>query len=480
MKDKVQEVRTRGIKCIPIDQLIPHPDNPRKELGDISELTESIRATGIYQNLTVTPAELVKGIEIPDEEKQYYVIIIGHRRFAAAKAAGLTEVPCMDLTMSREEQIATMLMENVQRCDLTPYEQAQGFHQLALLGLNVAEISRRSGFSTKTVKHRIEMAKLDQKILKEVSTGRQLSMGDFAKLEELTDMKARNTVLKSIGTRDFNEKLKEAQNKQKANENRPKALQWLKEHNAKSISLEETYGSQYTSYFGGHSYGFIELCRLGGIGNQLPSDKTVNGKQLFYTMKANGDSLGIYIQNPLYASKAGTNKKTEEEKARDRVMREVRAKIKELSALHYGLRKDFIEGLTVTKANRDKIVAGALMPALYFAHCSGANKSDTIDKLLGYERSYEYHTDKVLAGLDGLQEKDLARAVYAIYNDNAENWFADDMNTSFTIPNYIPTSCNIMLQLLYRWLESLGYEPSTEEQALRDGSHEIYRRAGKK
>lgn len=467
------------IEQLPVSRLLPHPDNPRKDLGDLTELTESVRENGILQNLTVVSADQVLGVQIPDPQEAWYVVIIGHRRHAAAKAAGLETVPCVVAGMDRKTQLSTMLMENVQRNDLTPYEQAQGFHQLSLLGCSAAEISRRSGFSTKTVKHRIEMAKLDQKILKEVS-GRQLSMADFAKLEQLTDTKARNAVLKSIGTRDFNENLEKAKNKQKAEENRPKALQWLKEHNAKSISLEETYSSQYTSYFGGHSYSYIELGKLGEIGNQLPSDKTANGKQLFYTMKSNGDSLGIYIQNPLYASKAGTNKKTEDEKARDRVMREVRAKIKELSALHYGLRKDFIEGLTVTKANRDKIVAGALMPALYFVHCSGSNKSDAIDKILGFERSYEYHTDKLLAGLDSLQEKDLARAVYAIYNDNAENWFADDMNTSFTIPNYDPSACNIMLQLLYRWLESLGYEPSTEEQALRDGSHEIYHRKAKK
>lgn len=72
---------------IPINRLFPHPDNPRKDLGDLSELSASIKASGILQNLTVVPDE-------PDTPDTDYTIIIGHRRYAAAKIAGLTELPC--------------------------------------------------------------------------------------------------------------------------------------------------------------------------------------------------------------------------------------------------------------------------------------------------------------------------------------------------------------------------------------------------
>lgn len=165
------------IEQLPVSRLLPHPDNPRKDLGDLTELTESVRENGILQNLTVVSADQVPFVQIPDPQETWYVVIIGHRRHAAAKAAGLETVPCVVTGMDRKTQLSTMLMENVQRNDLTPYEQAQGFHQLSLLGCSAAEISRRSGFSKKTVLHRIEMAKLDQKALQEVSTGRQLSLG---------------------------------------------------------------------------------------------------------------------------------------------------------------------------------------------------------------------------------------------------------------------------------------------------------------
>ena len=91
---------------IAIDRLFPHSDNPRKDLGDLSELAASIKASGVLQNLTVVPDE-------PDNPDTDYTIIIGHRRYAAAKIAGLTELPCIVVEMSEREQLQTMLVENI-------------------------------------------------------------------------------------------------------------------------------------------------------------------------------------------------------------------------------------------------------------------------------------------------------------------------------------------------------------------------------
>lgn len=91
-----------------------HPDNPRKNIGDVTELSESIKRDGIRQNLTVIPYE------------QGYRCLIGHRRLAAAKLVGLERIPCIveKDTLTRNEQIAIMLAENMQRADLTPIEEA--------------------------------------------------------------------------------------------------------------------------------------------------------------------------------------------------------------------------------------------------------------------------------------------------------------------------------------------------------------------
>lgn len=152
------------IKYIAVQDLYPHPDNPRKELGDLTELADSIRISGVLQNLTVVP----RTRDMTDEEyctacEEYrrdpsdesrrtvnkhcvvdgYTIIIGHRRHAAAKLAGVAELPCIVVEMSERDQLQTMLVENMQRSDLTVYEQAQGFQMMLDMGVSVEEIAKK-------------------------------------------------------------------------------------------------------------------------------------------------------------------------------------------------------------------------------------------------------------------------------------------------------------------------------------------------
>ena len=190
---------------IPIEQLKPHPDNPRKDVGDITELAESIRANGVFQNLTVIPV-------IPDDDT--YMVVIGHRRLAAAKAAGLTELPCMVVEMDAKEQISTMLLENMQRNDLTIWEQAQGFQMMLDLGETESDIAEKTGFSKTTVRHRLKLLELDPEEFRK-SQERQPSMADYIELEKISDEKLRNQVLKDIGTNNFKWKLESALREEK-------------------------------------------------------------------------------------------------------------------------------------------------------------------------------------------------------------------------------------------------------------------------
>lgn len=174
------------IKNIEIRKIHSHPDNPRKDLGDITELSQSIAENGIMQNLTV--------VEREDGE---YTAIIGHRRLAAALKAGLDTVPCAVVKMDEKEQQSTMLCENMQRSDLTVYEQAQGFQMMLDLGSTEDEIAEKTGFSKQTVKHRINLAKLDQKLLKEKNADEnfQMTLKDMYELEKIDDVEARNEIL---------------------------------------------------------------------------------------------------------------------------------------------------------------------------------------------------------------------------------------------------------------------------------------------
>lgn len=173
---------------ISTEHLHDHPENPRKDLGDLTELADSIHKNGLMQNLTVFPDP-----DHPDE----YIILIGHRRAAAARIAGQEFVPChvLDPAPERKEQLQIMLEENMQRSDLTPIEQAETFQLMLDLGDTIASIADRSGFSESTIRHRVKIAQLDKRILKQ-DRDWQLSISDLSELEKVKSVKKRNEILK--------------------------------------------------------------------------------------------------------------------------------------------------------------------------------------------------------------------------------------------------------------------------------------------
>jgi ParB family transcriptional regulator, chromosome partitioning protein len=108
-------------RMIRVDQIRPNPEQPRKVLGDLGELTDSVRSKGVLEPLLVR--------FVPSEGCFY--IISGERRYHAARAAGLREVPCIEKTADEAETLEIGLIENIQRKDLTPFEEADGLHRLA-------------------------------------------------------------------------------------------------------------------------------------------------------------------------------------------------------------------------------------------------------------------------------------------------------------------------------------------------------------
>lgn len=169
------------ITMIPIDKLRHHPQNPRKRIGDVTELAESIKAKGILQNLTV--------VQCPSALGEYWVVI-GNRRLEAAKQAGVKELPCLISTMDEKEQFSTMLVENMQRADLTIPEQTEGFQLMIDMGESVESISDKTGFSQSTVRRRLDLAKLNKdKFEKAYKSGGTLD--DFVKISQIESKKSR-------------------------------------------------------------------------------------------------------------------------------------------------------------------------------------------------------------------------------------------------------------------------------------------------
>ena len=107
-------------RMIPVDQIRPNPEQPRKALGDLRELTASIQEKGVLEPLLVR--------YVPRED--CYHIISGERRYHASRAAGIREVPCIEKMADDAETLEIALIENMQRKDLTPFEEADGLDRL--------------------------------------------------------------------------------------------------------------------------------------------------------------------------------------------------------------------------------------------------------------------------------------------------------------------------------------------------------------
>lgn len=246
--------RKKSIIYLDRSQLEPHPDNPRKDLGDLTELRESIRQNGIMQNLTVIPT---------DDSLEHFRILIGHRRFAASEGI-LNELPCImveDLT--DREQVGIMLCENLQRDDLTYYEQAQGFQMMMDLGDTVDQIADKTGFSTSTVRHRLEIAKLDKKVIDEVQkdTSWQIGINDYIELEKVKDIADRQELLEdSSDSEDLKNNVWRYLKEKKETANREKLTELLTGLGCKEVKEYMSYSDKYECFkLGKEHKGFLYL-----------------------------------------------------------------------------------------------------------------------------------------------------------------------------------------------------------------------------
>lgn len=173
---------------IEISRLRNHPKNVRRTYGDIEELADSIKKNGVMQNLTV----------IPDpEKKDGYLVVIGNRRLLAAQKAGLKTVPCQITEMDEKTVAETMLLENMQRNDLSIIDQAYGFQLCLDLGDTAADIAEKTGLSRTTVKNRIEIAKLDEESLERRfhEENFQMTLKDLDALSKVKSIDKRNEIL---------------------------------------------------------------------------------------------------------------------------------------------------------------------------------------------------------------------------------------------------------------------------------------------
>jgi len=160
--------RVRGAALeVPVDSIQPNPQQPRHEFSEeaLKELIDSVREHGVIQPLIVTQNETGDGAP--------YYLIAGERRWRAAQAAALATVPVIVKEANPEEMLALALVENIQRADLNPLEEARAYRELMdTFGLTQAEVARRVGRSRSAVANLVRLLNLPQEIIMTLHEGK--------------------------------------------------------------------------------------------------------------------------------------------------------------------------------------------------------------------------------------------------------------------------------------------------------------------
>ncbi|MDT7690426.1 MAG: ParB family transcriptional regulator, chromosome partitioning protein [Acidobacteriota bacterium] len=187
-----QSPKTIG-RLIAVEQLDPNPEQPRVEIGDLTELTTSVKEKGVLEPLLVKPTQL----------KGRWMIIAGERRWRAARAAGLREVPCIEMDVDEAAVAEIALIENMQRKDLTPWEEADGLAALCQrYGYTHEDVSRKVGKSRSTVTEAIALAAIPEEIREECRRADIKVKSLLLQIVRQSDTKSMREMIKILANRD--------------------------------------------------------------------------------------------------------------------------------------------------------------------------------------------------------------------------------------------------------------------------------------
>lgn len=174
-------VESDQLREIDIDRILPNAQQPRKHFNDegLNELADSIRAHGVIQPVVVQP--------LPDN---FYQLIAGERRWRAAQRAGLLRLPAVIRESGADSSLEIALIENLQREDLNPIEEAQAYEKLIVeFGLTQEEVARRVGKSRVTITNMLRLLRLPPEVQQWIGENK-MTTGHAKALLSLSDLGA--------------------------------------------------------------------------------------------------------------------------------------------------------------------------------------------------------------------------------------------------------------------------------------------------
>ncbi len=180
------------VLLLPLDAIRPNADQPRREFSEeaLADLAQSIKDQGVLQPVLVRPVKAPGGVD--------YEIVAGERRWRASRLAGLTEIPALIKDVDDEQSLALALIENLQREDLNPIEQANGMKQLMdRFGLKQEVLAEKVGKSRSAVANTLRLLQLPLAMQEDIGSG-LVSAGHARALLSVGDDAARQTLLARI------------------------------------------------------------------------------------------------------------------------------------------------------------------------------------------------------------------------------------------------------------------------------------------
>lgn len=481
-------MESKGIVSIGVGEIYPHPENPRRDLGDLSELSESIRKNGVMQNLTVIPGHRITDGEWSEMAARYrenpteelrnkmntihsgewlgegYTLVIGHRRFAAAKLAGLAELPCRVVCgMGRKEQVYTMLEENMQRNDLSIWEQANGFQMMLELGDTEERIAEKTGFSKATVRHRLAIAKLDQKQVrkKEEDGDFQLTLTAMYELEKVGTVRERNRILRDASnSRELVAMARGAVAEAKRTRNARTIGTMLKRLGI-TKAPEEAQHEQYSGKW--KVVREFELEKDAPKQISLPEEKGQMYYLVFYRV------LRVVVKAP--KKKRVLSKYEKKEQERSNAKRQIKAILKEGSARRRELVRDIISG----KAGAVKDEAGEMVLVWHaLAQLGTSIYGSTLRGFFLDKEEYEATDEEIREAQGKVDGLGMLHQMLIVLD-------ASMKSTKETYDWELKFRPDVGRALMrgYEALEPYGwYFAGEDERKVLDGSHELYRGRG--
>lgn len=425
----------------------PHPDNPRKELGDLSELAASIRRQGILQNLTVVPS--------PDASDKYR-LVIGHRRFAAAALAGMDELPCViDEKMSHTEQIAVMISENMQRSGLTITERVGGVQMMMDLGMDTGAVADSTGISETSVRRyarlsvlpRVGMAKAERQ---------GATLMQLIEISQIADDDLRTKALDAAGTAEYNAVIYRARAERQKADRLPPMRDKL---NAFAVEIKNPSGWCWTA-----NYHYSDADVLREIGAFKPEPGA-----------GYGYLVGPYVVS-LYKRadpKEGDAKQQARHAAQERLAAR-RAREQAMAGDFRGMRDQWITDEFAARGHEDACMRFMLWVLARPEHLGQARVDGRFDYCMLPARQNGMLTNCIKLApdeIDAIPAKDMLDALVLIAYDRISGSLPQMMDSA---GRYIGNSAERAREF-YDRLEALGYPVSAEERAWLDGTHECFK-----